>query len=79
MVAVFVHEVVRVPFELLSQLLHDFIDVLLCEVCGAQNNGLLELKCLSQLRSIARVDFEDATERVGMSTICKFSAVDFDA
>lgn len=79
MVAVFVHEVVCVPFELLAQLLHDFIDVLLCEVCGAQNNGLLELECLSQLGGVARVDFKDATERIGMSTVCKLSAVDLDA
>lgn len=40
MVAVFVHEVVGVAFEFFTELLHDFIYVLLCEVCGAQNNGL---------------------------------------
>lgn len=40
MVAVFVHQVVGVPFELLPELPHDLIHVLLCEVRGAQNDGL---------------------------------------
>lgn len=31
---------VGVAFELFTELLHDFIYVLLCEVRGAQNNGL---------------------------------------
>lgn len=39
-VAVLVHQVVGVASEILPQLLHDFIDVLLREVRGAQNNGL---------------------------------------
>lgn len=39
-VAVLVHQVVGVASEILAQLLHDLINVLLCEVCGAQNNGL---------------------------------------
>lgn len=39
-VAVFVHQVVGVASEILAQLLHDLIDVLLGEVGGAQNNGL---------------------------------------
>lgn len=40
MVAVFVHQVVGVASELLPQLLHDLIHVLLGEVRGAQHNGL---------------------------------------
>lgn len=40
MVAVFVHQVVGVPPELLSQLLHYFINVLLCKVCRTQSYSL---------------------------------------
>lgn len=40
MVAVFVHQVVGVASEVLPQLLHDLIHVLLREVRGAQDNGL---------------------------------------
>lgn len=39
-VAVFVHQVVGAASKFLAQLLHDFIDVLLREVCRAQHNGL---------------------------------------
>lgn len=39
-VAVLVHQVVGVATEILPQLFHDFIHVVLCEVCGAQNDGL---------------------------------------
>lgn len=79
MVAIFVHEVVGVAFELFTELFHDFIYVLLCEICGAQNNGLLEFECLSQFSGISRVDFKDATERVWMPPVCKFSAIDLNA
>jgi len=40
MVAVFVHQVVGVSLELLSQLLHYFINVLLCKVCCTQSYSL---------------------------------------
>lgn len=40
MVAVFVHQVVGVPLEFLSQLLHYFINVLLCKVCRTQSYSL---------------------------------------
>lgn len=40
MVAVFVHQVVGIPLELLSQLLHYFINVLLCKVCRTQSDSL---------------------------------------
>lgn len=40
MVAVFVHQVVGVPPELLSKLLHYFINVLLCKVCRTQSYSL---------------------------------------
>lgn len=39
-IAVLVHQVVGVAPEILPQLLHDFIHVVLREVCGAQNDGL---------------------------------------
>lgn len=39
-VAVFVHQVVGAATKFFAQLLHDFIDVLLREVCSAQHNGL---------------------------------------
>lgn len=39
-VAVFVHQVVGAAPKLFAQLLHDFIDVLLREVRGAQHDGL---------------------------------------
>lgn len=39
-VAVFVHQVVGAASKLFAQLLHDLIDVLLREVCGAQHDGL---------------------------------------
>lgn len=34
--------------------------------------GSLEFECLSQLGSIAWVDFKDAAERVWMTPVCKF-------
>lgn len=40
MVAILVHEVVGVAFKLFAELLHDFIYILLREICGAENNGL---------------------------------------
>lgn len=40
MVAVFMHQVVGAASKLFAQLLHDFIDVLLREVRGAQHDGL---------------------------------------
>lgn len=40
MVAVLVHQVVGIASKFFAQLLHDFIDVLLCEVGSAQHNGL---------------------------------------
>lgn len=40
MVAVFVHQVVGVPLELLSQLLHYFINVLFGKVCRTQSYSL---------------------------------------
>ncbi len=42
MVAVFVHQVVGIPLELISQLLHYFINVLLCKVCRTQSYSLSE-------------------------------------
>lgn len=40
MVAVFVHQVVGAASKLFAELLHDFVDVLLREVRGAQHDGL---------------------------------------
>lgn len=42
MIAVLVHEVVRVTLVLFSKLLHDSLDVLLCEVCTPENDSLSE-------------------------------------
>lgn len=40
MVAVFVHQVVGIPLEIISQLLHYFINVLHCKVCRTQSYSL---------------------------------------
>lgn len=76
MVAVFVHQVVGVPLELLSKLLHYFINVFLCKVCCAQSYSLFEFERFPQFWGISRVDFKNATEGIWMATIRKLSAVD---
>lgn len=78
-ITVLVHQMVRVAFVLLAQFFHNLIHIFFCEVCGAQGNGFFEFKGLAKLYRTARCDLENPTERVGMPSIGKLSAVDLDA
>lgn len=79
MITVLVHQVVCVAFVFFAQLFHNLIHILFCEVCGAQCNGFFEFKGLAKLYRTARCDLENPTERVGMPSIGKLSAVDLNA
>lgn len=79
MIAIVVHQMVAIAAKLIANLLHYPAHVLLGEIGAANLDALPEAKLFAQLVVIARLNLEDAGERVRVTAVRELRAEDLDA
>lgn len=79
MIAIVVHQMVAIATKLIANLLHYPAHVLLGEIGAANLDALPEAKLFAQLVVVARLNLEDAGERVRVSAVRELRAEDLDA